>query len=82
MCNYTVKNVSVMYLNFTYQCLGTNISTTEEVAIKLECIKSKHPQLHIEAKFYKMMQSGGVLYLCVYVHACIVYLKLVAYWHP
>jgi len=39
---------------------GTNISTTEEVAIKLECIKSKHPQLHIEAKFYKMMQSGGV----------------------
>lgn len=38
--------------------LGTNISTGEEVAIKLECVKTKHPQLHIEAKFYKMMQGG------------------------
>ncbi len=38
---------------------GTNITTREEVAIKLECVKTKHPQLHIEAKFYKMMQSGG-----------------------
>ena len=38
---------------------GTNISTGEEVAIKLECVKTKHPQLHIEAKFYKMMQGGG-----------------------
>nr|XP_053627492.1 casein kinase I-like isoform X2 [Cherax quadricarinatus] len=37
----------------------TNISTGEEVAIKLECIKTKHPQLHIESKFYKMM-AGGV----------------------
>lgn len=38
--------------------LGTTISTGEEVAIKLECIKTKHPQLHIESKFYKMMQGG------------------------
>lgn len=38
--------------------LGTNLQTREEVAIKLECVKTKHPQLHIEAKFYKMMQSG------------------------
>ena len=29
------------------------------MAIKLECVKTNHPQLHIEAKFYKMMQSGG-----------------------
>jgi hypothetical protein len=28
------------------------------VAIKLECIKTKHPQLHIESKFYKIMQGG------------------------
>jgi serine/threonine protein kinase len=39
--------------------LGTNITTGEEVAIKLECIKTRHPQLHIESKFYKMMQGGG-----------------------
>ncbi|XP_076286241.1 uncharacterized protein LOC143211952 isoform X1 [Lasioglossum baleicum] len=38
--------------------LGTNISTGEEVAIKLECIKTRHPQLHIESRFYKMMQGG------------------------
>ncbi|XP_025413925.1 casein kinase I-like isoform X1 [Sipha flava] len=35
--------------------LGTNISTGEEVAIKLECIKTRHPQLHIESKIYKML---------------------------
>ena len=28
------------------------------VAIKLECIKTKHPQLHIESKVYKIMQGG------------------------
>lgn len=39
--------------------LGTSILTGEEVAIKLECIKTKHPQLHIESKFYKMMQGGS-----------------------
>ena len=38
---------------------GTNIGTAEEVAIKLECVKTKHPQLHIESKFYRMMQGGG-----------------------
>ncbi|KAG5280392.1 hypothetical protein AALO_G00088590 [Alosa alosa] len=38
--------------------LGTDISVGEEVAIKLECVKTKHPQLHIESKIYKMMQGG------------------------
>jgi len=38
--------------------LGTHITSAEEVAIKLECVKTKHPQLHIECKFYKMMQGG------------------------
>uniref|UniRef100_H3B1Z2 non-specific serine/threonine protein kinase n=1 Tax=Latimeria chalumnae TaxID=7897 RepID=H3B1Z2_LATCH len=37
---------------------GTDISAGEEVAIKLECVKTKHPQLHIESKIYKMMQGG------------------------
>ncbi|KAI8337091.1 casein kinase I [Chlamydoabsidia padenii] len=39
--------------------LGTNIVTGEEVAIKLESIKAKHPQLEYEAKVYKSL-SGGV----------------------
>ncbi|XP_036159437.1 casein kinase I isoform X3 [Myotis myotis] len=38
--------------------LGTDIVAGEEVAIKLECVKTKHPQLHIESKIYKMMQGG------------------------
>ena len=43
---------------------GANIATGEEVAIKLECVKTKHPQLHIESKFYKMMQGGGEEQAC------------------
>jgi len=39
--------------------IGTNIQTNEEVAIKLESIKSKHPQLLYESKLYKIL-AGGV----------------------
>lgn len=38
---------------------GTDIVTKKEVAIKLECKKTRHPQLHIESKFYKLMQGGS-----------------------
>lgn len=38
---------------------GTNVITGEEVAIKLESVKAKHPQLEYEAKVYKAL-SGGV----------------------
>ena len=39
-----------------------NIQTGEEVAIKLEHTNAKHPQLHIECKFYRIMQGGGNTY--------------------
>lgn len=39
--------------------LGTNIISGEEVAIKLENVQAKHPQLEYEAKVYKAL-SGGV----------------------
>lgn len=39
--------------------LGVNIISGEEVAIKLESIKAKHPQLEYEAKVYKTL-AGGV----------------------
>ena len=39
--------------------LAINVQTGEEVAIKLEHMNAKHPQLHIECKFYKIMQGGG-----------------------
>ncbi|CAO1945248.1 unnamed protein product [Urochloa humidicola] len=38
--------------------LGTNIQTNEEVAIKLENVKTKHPQLLYESKIYRILQGG------------------------
>ncbi|KAF9605691.1 hypothetical protein IFM89_018034 [Coptis chinensis] len=38
--------------------LGVNIQTGEEVAIKLEHVKTKHPQLHYESKLYMLLQGG------------------------
>ncbi|ESW07517.1 hypothetical protein PHAVU_010G136500 [Phaseolus vulgaris] len=39
--------------------LGTNFQTNEEVAIKLESVKTKHPQLLYESKLYKILQGGN-----------------------
>ncbi|XP_057535551.1 uncharacterized protein LOC130813719 [Amaranthus tricolor] len=38
--------------------LGTNLHTNEDVAIKLENVKTKHPQLLYESKLYKILQGG------------------------
>jgi len=38
--------------------LGTNITVGDEVAIKLENGKTKHPQLVYESKIYKLLQGG------------------------
>ncbi|XP_021742753.1 casein kinase I-like [Chenopodium quinoa] len=44
--------------------LGTNITNGEEVAVKLESIKTKHPQLQYESKLYMLLQGGtGVPHL-------------------
>ncbi|KAK9766051.1 serine/threonine protein kinase, variant 2 [Basidiobolus ranarum] len=39
--------------------LGTNIITGEEVAVKLEPVKARHPQLEYESKVYKSL-AGSV----------------------
>ena len=39
--------------------IGTNVSSGDEVAIKLENAATKHPQLRIEARVY-MILAGGV----------------------
>jgi len=39
--------------------LGTNVQTGEEVAVKLESIRSRSPQLFYECKLYKVL-AGGV----------------------
>lgn len=38
--------------------LGVNVQSGEEVAIKLEPVKTKHPQLHYESKLYMLLQGG------------------------
>ncbi|KAI7743572.1 hypothetical protein M8C21_000771 [Ambrosia artemisiifolia] len=44
--------------------LGVNVKSGEEVAVKLESSKTKHPQLHYESKLYMLLQGGtGVPHL-------------------
>jgi len=38
--------------------LGINITNGEEVAVKLESCKARHPQLLYESKLYKILQGG------------------------
>ncbi|KAA8545268.1 hypothetical protein F0562_020052 [Nyssa sinensis] len=38
--------------------LGVNVQTGEEVACKMESVKTKHPQLHYESKLYMLLQGG------------------------
>lgn len=39
---------------------GTNVKLNEDVAIKLEPIRAKHPQLFYESKIYMTLQGGGI----------------------
>jgi casein kinase 1/casein kinase I family protein HRR25 len=39
--------------------LGVNVTTGEEVAIKLESTKTKHPQLLYESKIYRILYGGS-----------------------
>lgn len=42
---------------------GINVKLNDEVAIKLEPIKAKHPQLFYESKLYMALQGGGKILL-------------------
>jgi serine/threonine protein kinase len=42
--------------------LGSSIINGEEVAIKVESVKAKHPQLEYEARVYKSLAGGGKFY--------------------
>jgi serine/threonine protein kinase len=44
--------------------LGTNMTTGEEVAIKLESVKTRHPQLLYESKIYRILHGGRKLFCC------------------
>jgi casein kinase 1 alpha len=38
--------------------LGINMTNGEEVGVKLESTKARHPQLLYESKLYKLLQGG------------------------
>ncbi|KAJ0252560.1 Casein kinase 1-like protein 8 [Hirschfeldia incana] len=38
--------------------LGKNVQTGDEVAVKLEPARARHPQLHYESKLYMLLQGG------------------------
>ncbi|CAN1233315.1 Casein kinase 1-like protein 10 [Linum perenne] len=38
--------------------IAVNVQTGEEVGVKLEPVKTKHPQLHYESKIYMILQGG------------------------
>ena len=47
--------------------LGTNIKQREEVAIKLEPVNTKSPQLRHECKIYGVLEGGGTYLLIIYI---------------
>jgi len=51
--------------------LGTNMTTGEEVAIKLESVKTKHPQLLYESKIYRILHGGRKFKFCCLLIVCI-----------
>ncbi|KAG2323519.1 hypothetical protein Bca52824_016732 [Brassica carinata] len=42
---------------------GTDVQTNEDVAIKLESVKTVHPQLSYDSRIYRVLQ-GGTMYEC------------------
>ena len=63
--------------NFGELRLGKNLYTNEHVAIKLEPMKAKAPQLHLEYRFYKQLGHGEGLPKVYYFGSCGKYNALV-----
>lgn len=62
-----INNVFVSIF-FRFHKIGKNLYNNEHVAIKMEPMKSKAPQLHLEYRFYKLLGSHGknIQFQCVF----------------
>jgi hypothetical protein len=54
------KNISRFSFVLISHHAGKNLYNNEHVAIKMEPMKSKAPQLHLEYRFYKLLGSHGM----------------------
>ncbi|XP_028967380.1 casein kinase I [Galendromus occidentalis] len=63
--------------NFGELRLGKNLYNNEHVAIKLEAMKSKAPQLHLEYRFYKLLGNAEGIPKVYYFGPCGKYNALV-----
>jgi len=61
---YVLSNKYANYI-YLFFIAGKNLYNNEHVAIKMEPMKSKAPQLHLEYRFYKLLGSHGML-ICFY----------------
>jgi serine/threonine protein kinase len=50
-----------IYLGINVFDLGINVVTAEEVAIKLEPLRTKFPQLEYEARVYRALAGGSII---------------------
>ena len=48
----------ISFMIFNVFLLGTNLEDGSEIAVKLEPIKTKFPQLYYEAKLYKIFNGA------------------------
>jgi serine/threonine protein kinase len=55
--------------------LGVNMTTGEEVAIKLESVKTRHPQLLRETKIYRALHGVGTFNTCHFSESFAIYPK-------
>ena len=64
VCLYLSYIYIYIYMLTSDIYLGISIISGEEVAIKLESVKAKHPQCEYESKVYKTLAGGiGVLFV-------------------
>lgn len=57
--SFNATNFNFFYLLFLpIFCAGINVTNGDEVAVKLESSKARHPQLIYEARVYKVLQGG------------------------
>lgn len=64
--------------------LGTNMTTGEEVAIKLESVKTKHPQLLYESKIYRILHGGRtyiIIFIYLYIIIMMMMMMMIYWWH-